>query len=258
MNEPYYSDEFVTLYHGDCREVTEWLEADLLVTDPPYGIGWKNHGVSRTAFKDRVAGDFNGRHRDHKQIANDKTTEVRDAALVMWGDRPALVFGALKMPPAPGTRQVAVYVKPLDAGSLTGTANLRRDVEAIYVIGHGEDWERRPTEGPSRASLPQHLRPPSKWRSSVFVTRWRLAGTSAGLAATSGHPHAKPTDVLAELIELHSGTVADPFAGSGSTLVAAKQLGRRAIGVELDEAFCEVAAKRLAQGVLFFDQEVTK
>lgn len=258
MTAPYYSDEFVTLYHGDCREVTEWLEADLLVTDPPYGIGWKNHGVSRTAFKDRVAGDFNGRHRDHKQIANDKTTEVRDAVLAMWDDRPALVFGALKMPPAPGTRQVAVYVKPLDAGSLTGTANLRRDVEAIYVIGRGEEWERRPTGGPSRASLPQHRRPPSKWRSSVFVTRWRLAGTSAGLAATSGHPHAKPTDVLAELIELHSGTVADPFAGSGSTLVAAKQLGRRAIGVELDEAFCEVAAKRLAQGVLPFEREVTK
>lgn len=252
MTDPYYSDDLVTLFHGDCREITDWLDADLLVTDPPYGIGWKNHGVSRTSFGDRLAGDFNGKHRDHQQIANDEDTGVRDAALASWGDKPGFVFGALKLPPAPGTRHVAIYVKPLDAGSLTGLANLRRDVEAIYVIGHSGEWERKKTSGPSRASLPQHRRPPSVWRSSVFATKWRLAGTSAGLAAMSGHPHAKPTDVLMELIALHTGAVADPFAGSGSSLVAAKLAGRRAIGVELDEKYCEVAAKRLAQGVLDF------
>ncbi len=250
--EPYYQDDLVTLYCGDCREFTVWLEADVLVTDPPYGIGWKNHGVSRTSFRDRVAGDFNGRHRGHKHIANDETTEVRDVALSMWGGKPALVFGALKLAPPAAVRHVGVYVKPLDAGSLSGLATLRRDVEAIYMLGHCEAWERRPTEGPTRASMPQHLRPPSVWRSSVFATTWRLAGTSAGLAARSGHPHAKPTDVLRDLISLAPGTVADPFAGSGSTLVAAKQIGRRAIGVELDERYCEIAAKRLAQGVLDF------
>ena len=252
MTTPYYSDEFVTLYHGDCREIDAWLEADVLVTDPPYGIGWKNHGISRTSFKDRLAGDFNGRHRDHKQIANDETTDVRDNALSLWGGKPALVFGALKVAPPAGTRHVAVYVKPLDSGSLTGLATLRRDVEAIYVLGRCEAWERKPTEGPSRASMPQHLRPPSVWRSSVFATTWRLAGTPAGLAARSGHPHAKPTDVLRDLISLAPGRVADCFAGSGSTLVAARELGRQAVGIELDERYCEIAAKRLSQGVLDF------
>ena len=249
MSEPYYSDDHVTIYHGDCLELADvWVHADVMVTDPPYGIGWTTHGVSRTSYKDRLAKDFNGQHRETDSIANDQTTETRDAALEAWGnDKPALVFGALRLPPPPGTKHVAVYVKPLDAGSLTGLATLRRDVEAIYVLGR---WERPVTEGPSRASLPQHQRPPSIWRSSVFRTTWRLAGTSAGLAATSGHPHAKPTDVLRDLIELAPGVVADPFMGSGSTLRAAKDLGRRAIGIELEERYCEIAAQRCAQEVL--------
>lgn len=269
MSGPYYSDEFVTLYHGDCREITEWLSADVLVTDPPYGIGWTKHGISRTFHGDRVNGIFNGTHRPHQQIRNDTSTQVRDDALALWGDRPAFVFGSLKMAPPEKTRHVAVYVKPTDAGSLSGVATLRRDIEAIYLLGDSDEWSRRAIDDlddnrvplfsadeaamkRSRSSMAWTRRPLSRWRSSVFATTWKVAGTRHGLAAKSGHPHAKPTDVLRELIALHSGTVADPFAGSGSTLVAAKHLGRRAIGIELDEAYCEVAAKRLAEGVLDF------
>ena len=87
--------------------------------------------------------------------------------------------------------------------------------------------------------------------SSILTTRALVAGPT-GLSVRYSHPHAKPIDVMAELISMTDGVIADPFAGSGSTLVAARNLGRKAIGVELEERYCEVIAKRLSQGVLDF------
>ena len=226
----YYQDDMVTLYHGDClTEHREWLEADVLVTDPPYGRAWRQ-GVVRSA----------GSVSDHARniasttgIANDSTTCVRDMALAAWGDKSvAVVFGDLMLPPPPAVRLVGVYAKPADAGLRGAMRGMRRDAEAIYWLGPG-------TSGIGG-------------RSSIFATRASSVGGSSGISARSGgHPHAKPLDVLEALIMLcPPGTIADPFAGSGSTLVAAKALGRRAIGVELDERYCEIAAKRLAQDVL--------
>lgn len=114
---PYYQDEAVTLYHADFREVAAWLAADVLVTDPPYGRGWKQ-GRARA-----------GRHADdrHPGIAGDADTSVRDAALEMWGDYPAVVFGDLMMPPPTGVRQVCVYRKAADAGNKGTFGGFRRD-----------------------------------------------------------------------------------------------------------------------------------
>lgn len=219
MSAPYYEDDLVTLYHGDCREVTAWIEADVLVTDPPYGRAWRQ-GDTRSVYgwaSDR-----------HDGIANDGTTEARDAALSAWGDRPAVVFGDLMLSPPPAVKHVLIYDKGNDAGFTGSIAGFRRNVEAVYLMG-------RHSSGLGGCS-------------AVVSTR---ASAGGNLARTTGHPHTKPTDVMAVLIEATTGTVADPFAGSGSTLFAAKYLGRRAIGVELDERYCEIAAKRLAQDTLF-------
>lgn len=234
----YYQDDLVTLYHGNCLSVREWLAADVLVTDPPYGIRWTRNGISRTSRLDRKLGRYD---KDNYQRTNelnddgidgDDTTEARDAVLAAWGaTRPAFVFGSLLLPPPPGVKQVAIYKKPKDSGSLTSVSGVRRDVEAIYFIG------KHPVGGGGR--------------SAVFATGARVSGAMNGLVQRYGHPHAKPVDVLEDLIRLSpDGMVADPFAGSGSVLVAAKNPGRRAIGVELVEEYCEMAARRLSQGVL--------
>jgi len=88
MTAPYYEDDQVTLYHGDCREITEWLEADVLVTDPPYGMNFQS-GQRRETFA---------------KITGDEDTAVRDAVAALWGtDRPALMFGRWSVP-APARR----------------------------------------------------------------------------------------------------------------------------------------------------------
>lgn len=222
--KPYYSDDYVTLYHGDCLKVTEWLAADVLVTDPPYGIGWdrpETAGAKNTWYNTGIKGDEN--------------TEARDRALELWGaEKPALVFGSLRADWPEGTRQTLVFQKPSATASGMFGAFLpwRKDWEPIFVLG--SDWPKVPSVN-----------------SSVVATNALSAGGYSGYATKTGHPHTKPIDVLEKLITAcPPGVVADPFAGSGSTLVAAKRLGRRAIGVELEEKYCEIAARRLSQDVL--------
>ena len=225
----YYSDESVTLYHGDCLQIDAWLEADVLVTDPPYGRAWRQGVVKENRYpKAMNSASRNG-------IANDSSTAVRDEALSAWGDaKPFVAFGDLMLAPPDGTRIVCIYHKSVANAGLRGAIDgIRRDAEAIYLGG-----KRRSGIG---------------GRSSVFRWGGAISGTE-GIATATGHPHTKPVDLMEALISLSPGVIADPFAGSGSTLVAAARTGRKAIGVELEERYCEVIAKRLAQGVLNFGE----
>lgn len=216
---PYYQDELVTLYHGDCREITDWLEADVLVTDPPYGIKWSTHGGGRDLR--------NWAPRQPKVgIIGDESTKARDDVLAAWGDRPSIVFGSPLIAPPAQTIQVLVWRKPIDAGVVGARFVWRRDWEAIYLSGR---W---PRVNPNRSSVIE---------SRGGLERYRTE-----------HPHTKPTALMEGLIaEAPDGVIADPFAGSGSTLIAAKLLGRKAIGIEADMRWCDLAANRLAQDNLF-------
>jgi len=236
MSTPYYQDAFVTLYLGDCLTMAEWsddgpawLEGDVLVTDPPYGRGWQSgRGLTNSSGGGRGS-------KPHGGIANDDSTATRDAALALWGDRPAVVFGDLLCLQPPGTVQALIYAKAADAGVKGARGGYRRDAEAIYLVGSA--W---PVGIGGRSSV---------LRSSSWV-----AGPTSP-ATRYGHPHAKPLDILEQLItECPPGMISDPFAGSGSTLIAAKALKRYAIGVEVSEHYCEIAAHRLEQDVLDYTE----
>jgi len=215
---PYYADGQVTLYLGDCREVTEWLAADVLVTDPPYGMGWKSGQTSYTARNARV-----------ESVHGDDSTAVRDDALALWGNRkPAVVFGTWRQPRPPRVTHRLIWHKAKTPPGVRPAAFYPAE-EEVYLIGSG--WTGKPI---------QNVIVTTEWRASVH-----------GFVARSGHPTPKPESLMDVLVsKCPPGVIADPFAGSGSTLVSARNLGRKAIGVEIDERYAERAARRLAQDVL--------
>ena len=122
MTAPYYQDDLVTLYQGDCLEITEWLVADVLVTDPPYGQSYRSGRAPETS---RVA----------RSIANDETTEVRDSALEQWGRKPRMVFEGRDIAPLPAQARL-VWHKP---GSGMGDLSMpwKPDYEFVAVSGKG-------------------------------------------------------------------------------------------------------------------------
>lgn len=213
--KPYYEDDLVRLYHGDCRTIPEWLTADVLVTDPPYGIAYQSNWTKGPK---------------NKPIEGDNDPGVRDDVLARWGARPAIVFGRWDAPRPAATRARLIW----DKGDSPGMGDLKmpwgRSDEEVYVLGQGF----------------QGARSGSVLRSKVQS----VADKSRPL-----HPTPKPVSLMELLIaKCPPGVVADPFAGSGSTLVAAKLQGRRAIGVELEERYCAMAAERLSQDALPFGE----
>jgi site-specific DNA-methyltransferase (adenine-specific) len=215
---PFYQDDFVVIYHGDWRTVMPFITADVLVTDPPYGY----------AFKSSKGGRFK-----HKMIANDDDLAERDELLAAWGDdRPALVFGSWKRDRPAGTRNVLVWHK-LGHGAGMGDLNLPWGFshEEIYVKGHGFTGKRV-------GSVLEHRSPSN--------------GSALHLRNPREHPNQKPVSLMRDLLEKcqPAWVILDPFMGSGATLRAAKDMGRKAIGIELELEYCQSAARLLGQEVL--------
>lgn len=206
---PYYQDDHATIYHADWRDVIDHINADVLVTDPPYGIEFRSNYAGRNTVQ-------------NQGIANDADTSHRDAVLERWGSKPALVFGTWKKPRPEGVRAILQWDK--------GTVGMGAmdvpwwpNTEEIYVLGKG--WI-----GTRSSSVLHH---------------------SGRLMSERVHPTEKPLALLRELMaKCPPGVVLDPFMGSGSTLRAAKDFGRRCIGIELEERYCESAARRMCQEAL--------
>jgi site-specific DNA-methyltransferase (adenine-specific) len=212
----YYQDDFVTLYHGDClTEHREWLDADVLVTDPPYGVAYESN-MQRNKK----------RAKQGRPVANDKSAEARDAVLSIWGERPSITFGRWDIPRPERTHTRLIW----DKGNTVGMGDLSipwgRSEEEIYIAGKGFVGKR---EG------------------NVLRAQMLMNNNPDRL----GHPTPKPVGLMEVLIgKCPPGVVSDPFAGSGATLAAAKNLGRKAVGIELEERYCETIAKRLSQDLL--------
>ena len=222
---PYYQDDACTIYHGDCLERLTWmnasvLRADSVITDPPYDA--RTHAGARSCGESTSRIDF-------EPLDTERMIPLLVGACKRW----CLCFCTMEM--------VAAYQR-LSGEAWVRAGFWRRPDGAPQFTG-----DRPATPGDAIAIMHQ----PGK-------KRWNGGGRHAFYEfnverASRVHPAQKPEGLIRQIVAdfTDSGeTILDPFMGSGTTLVAAKRLGRKAIGIEIEERYCEIAAKRLAQGAL--------
>jgi site-specific DNA-methyltransferase (adenine-specific) len=247
MPEPYYTDEAVTIYHGDCRDILPSIgKVDAVVTDPPYSSGGMYRSDRAVATNNkyqishettRTYGAFSGDNRDQRSFEK-------------WVD--GWASQCLRLVPEGGG--LAVFIDWRNVASI---------VDAIQIAG----WV-------YRGLTPWHkgtdLRPNKGWfRRNVEFVVWGSAGPLACGPRTDGdcydglfvarvndgdkqHQTGKPVALMQQILSVRPEWLVylDPFTGSGSTLVAAKSIGKRAIGIEIEERYCEIAANRCRQMVM--------
>jgi len=206
---PYYQDESATIYNADCRQVLPFLgKFDLLLTDPPYGIG-----ADKMTLGNGTRNIYRGK--EEWDSAPPARWQI-EMMIAMTGK--AILWGGNYFP-LPETRCVLVWDKGTGDNDFADCELAWTNLDKT-VKKHFQSW----------------------------------VGANAKDKGTARvHPTQKPTALMRWCLSLvpESQTVLDPFMGSGTTLVAAKLEGRHAVGIERDKKYCEIAAKRLSQGLLF-------
>ncbi len=216
--QPFYDCNGITIYNGDCRQVLPFLnDFDLLLTDPPYGIG-ESTGKNRNSSNAAVTRDYGSSDWDNAPPRNHLLQAMIEQC------QTAVVFGGnyFALPPS---RCWLVWDKD--------NTGMRADAELA--------WTNRDA--------------------AVRLFQWRWNGMLQEHGGDKKEPRVHPTQKPLALMKWCLGlvpdakTVLDPFMGSGTTLVAAKQLGLRAVGIEINADYCAAAVERLRQNVFDFRED---
>jgi DNA modification methylase len=216
LMEPYYQDAQCTIYNADCREVLPILAADVVLTDPPYGLNVEYDG-----------------YEDTESNLHDLVSEVM----------PLMLSVAPVVALTPGITQLHLYPKATWC--------------LAWTWPHTGTWGKWGFSqwGPILVYGPDPFLRMGKGARPDLIRCGATQAVGAAEYVPVGHPCPKPLVAWRQILERVSpdpnALVLDPFMGTGTTLRAAKDLGRKSIGVEMSERYCEIAAKRLAQEVLF-------
>lgn len=250
--KPYYEDSAVTIYLGKCEEVLATMlpaSVDHVITDPPYArdvyvrlsapkskngsgtpgrLGIRNHQYSSASIEKLAAGDIGCIDEILAEVAVQIARLSRRWALV-FSDVETCHRWKFELEQS-GMRYVrtGAWVKPDPMPQFSGD---------------------RPAVGFEPCTI-THAQGPMRWNGGGKAAVWTHGTVKID---RPDHPCPKPLSLMTQLVELFSDRgelIIDPFMGSGTTLRAAKDVGRRAIGIEMDERYCEVAAKRMQQEML--------
>lgn len=216
---PYYQDDHVTIYHGNNEDVPFSVEASAIVTDPPYGVNLN------TKYKDAKRGTLAGAnnylpvHGDDAPFDPSRWIEYPEA--ILWG---AQYYASL----LPNSGKWLLWDK-----RVTMKSNDQADAEMAWTWG-------------LKGTVPR-----------VFRHVWNGMIKASERREKRKHPTQKPVALMKWCLEfVTKDIIVDPYMGSGPTLIAAKAMGKKAIGVEIEEGYCEIAAERLSQGELDLGETV--
>jgi DNA modification methylase len=232
VSDPYYADESVTLYHGDCREVLAGIgdAFDCVITDPPYSSGGfqeagKSSGSIGTRGSETIALD-NLSTRGYERLMREVLRFCNQADEIY-------MFTDWRM-----------WINTFDALEAGGWRVRNMLVWDKVQMGMGMPWRNQ-----------HELIAYGKRTPAQIIDGKRGNVLQSRRSGNANHPTEKPVGLMSQLVtNTKANTILDPFAGSGTTLVAAKQGGIKSIGIEVHERYCEVIAKRLEQGVLDFGE----
>lgn len=236
MIAPYYNCDGITLYCGSALDVLPMVRGDVLISDPDYGVGvnFTKTGFVGDLSRNVGRGGITPRRADRLLSAMLRAVQVERTGVLFW------------------------------SGSITRFEAFQRAVKrAGWRIHHLGIWYKANGAGPSGNGLARRFEPwfwIERTKKTTRIGEWQflpdcidVSRVVPGHREACAHPTQKPEELMRRLVRFFSvpgDTIIDPFAGSGTTLRAAKDLGRKAIGVELNEEFCEMAVQRLTQSVM--------
>ena len=237
MSAPYYADDHVTIYHGDNREILpELADVDLVLTSPPYNLNGDGNQSGGTYFRNLSEGYASHPddmpHAEYVRWQNDVLrllwATLTDAGAIYYNHKPRVGGARVRLP-----LELVPHEMP---------------VRQVIIWDRGSGFNRQFTYYvPSHEWVLLIAKPAFRTNTRSVDDVWRIPFETG-----SEHPAPFPLSLARRAIgTTDAQLIVDPFSGSGTTLRAAKDLGRKAIGIEIEERYCEIAAKRLGQEVLF-------
>ena len=239
--KPYFESENIAIYHGDCRDILPHIRFDFLLSDPPYGVTqqkWDSiESVTEVIAMAPLAVFTTG-----ERLLATLMTAMPDRYRHIW------VWDRVNH----NTDFLNAARRPMRAHELIAVFSK----EAQYTFtpikrpGYHKVRQTRASNGSGSYGVNQAEKDYGAVKTELHPQS--IIAFPGGKTTTQIHPTEKPVALFEYLIQSYPADVTvDPWMGSGTTLVAAKQCGRKAIGIEINEAYCESAAKRLQQGMLF-------
>jgi site-specific DNA-methyltransferase (adenine-specific)/modification methylase len=223
--KPYYSHGGIQIFCGDCREVLPTLgKVDLVLTDPPYGMRLNTDfsGMKSRLFKGKTGGNYH-----ESVIGDDVDFDPRPILCLTLNVKEQFWFGA---------DYYCKRIPDIEKGSwLVWDKRLSESADKMWGSGFELIWSKKAR------------------KRDIIRCKWAgIFGIEKQDIKERLHPTQKPIALISRLIQMvpDAQIILDPFMGSGTTLVAAKELGRKAIGVEIEEKYAEIAVRRLSQEVL--------